>query len=226
LNKGHRYEIKFILDNAKLSEIYQWIKDSTFMKKSFPDRKVNSLYFDDENYSCVRDNLAGISDRKKMRLRWYGQKEGSCNPSFEIKYRQGRLGWKESHSIGALEGVLMDLNLEEIQLQCENELIRKKVILDTHLFPTLQTVYDREYYVDPEGIRLTVDKNIKFYNSLLYRKLNQDLETNYPLQVMEIKFSPSLKDKVAALIQSFHMTPKRHSKYLVGISALGFSVYL
>ena len=73
MNKGHRYEIKFILDNAKLSEIYQWIKDSTFMKKSFPDRKVNSLYFDDENYSCVRDNLAGISDRKKMRFRWYGQ---------------------------------------------------------------------------------------------------------------------------------------------------------
>ena len=43
---------------------------------------------------------------------------------------------------------------------------------------------------------------------------------------MEIKFSPTLKDNVAAIIKDLHLTPKRHSKYLVGMAALGFSVYI
>ena len=63
MRKNYRYEIKFILDNANLSRIYQWIKECTFAKKTYPNRQVNSLYFDDINYTSVKDNLAGISDR-------------------------------------------------------------------------------------------------------------------------------------------------------------------
>ena len=104
MKKNYRYEIKFILDNANLSKIYQWIKERTFAIRTYPNRQVNSLYFDDINYTSVKDNLAGVSDRKKMRLRWYGKEEDTNSPSFEFKLREGRL--KKGKN---------DLNLDQLE---------------------------------------------------------------------------------------------------------------
>ena len=113
MKKNYRYEIKFILDNANLSRIYQWIKERTFVKKTYPNRQVNSLYFDDINYTSVKDNLAGISDRQKIRLRWYGKEEDTNSPSFEFKLREGRLNWKESFPVKRLEKDLLKLDLKD-----------------------------------------------------------------------------------------------------------------
>ena len=108
MNRENRYEIKYILDNSKLSEVNQWLYKCTFASKSYPMRRVNSLYFDDVNYSSVRDNLAGISNRKKLRLRWYGFGKTEFHPSFEIKSRDGRLGYKKTFPIKSLEENLME----------------------------------------------------------------------------------------------------------------------
>jgi len=43
---------------------------------------------------------------------------------------------------------------------------------------------------------------------------------------MEIKFKPSMKETVAELIRPLHITPKRHSKYLIGLAVLGYAVYI
>ena len=49
---------------------------------------------------------------------------------------------------------------------------------------------------------------------------------SYPFNVMEIKFKPSMKEAVTELIRPLHMTPKRHSKYLVGLAKLGYATYI
>ena len=226
MRKNYRYEIKFILDNAHLSRIYQWIKERTFVKKTYPNRQVNSLYFDDINYTSVQDNLAGISDRQKMRLRWYGKEEDTNSPSFEFKLREGRLNWKECFPVERLEKNLLKFDLKDILFECKNELFNQRVILDEYILPTLQTGYEREYYADAEGIRLTIDHNIIFHNPMLHKILNHGCVTEYPLKVMEIKFDPVLKDNVARIIKSLHLTPKRHSKYLVGLAKQGFVTYI
>ena len=226
MRKNYRYEIKFILDNANLSRIYQWIKERTFVKKTYPNRQVNSLYFDDINYTSVKDNLAGVSDRQKMRLRWYGKEEDTNSPSFEFKLREGRLNWKESFPVKRLEKDLLKFDLKDILFECKNELFNKRVILDEYILPTLQTGYEREYYADAEGIRLTIDHNIIFHNPMLHKILNYGCATEYPLKVMEIKFDPVLKDNVARIVKSLHLTPKRHSKYLVGLAKQGFVTYI
>ena len=43
-----------------------------FFKEQYQNRKVNSIYFDDLNYSSIKQNLDGVSDKKKYRIRWYG----------------------------------------------------------------------------------------------------------------------------------------------------------
>ena len=95
-NEDDRYEIKFILNENELVEAYYFI-NMIGAFKSYQDRRVNSLYFDTVDYQGIRENLAGISNRFKLRLRWYGEINDKYNNKFilEKKIRNGRLGSKE-----------------------------------------------------------------------------------------------------------------------------------
>ena len=137
-----------------------------------------------------------------------------------------RVGYKKTYPIDSLKGSLMERDVNSILSECRSLLIKEKVVLDNHIVPSLQTSFDRRYYEDPEGIRITMDENIKFYTPLPFKRLNSSLPTPYPLQVMEIKFDLNLKERVNKLIKSLHLRPKRHSKYLVGLAKLGFAVYI
>ena len=55
-----RYEIKFVLNELEFIEAKYFLKYINSFR-SFPQREVTSLYYDTLDYSCVRDNLSGIS---------------------------------------------------------------------------------------------------------------------------------------------------------------------
>jgi SPX domain protein involved in polyphosphate accumulation len=223
---NRRYEIKFVLDGARLNEAMNWIYNNTTAVKKYNKRVVNSIYFDDIEYSSVRDNLAGISERSKFRLRWYDDKyEGA--PMFEIKVREGRLGYKKLYKINSLKGKnLQDIDFDKITFKCVEDLMTQNVFLDNYLIPTLRVSYEREYYETYDGIRITIDGNIKFSDAHLHCKIDENISLPYLFKVMEVKFPPKLKDTVSELIRPLHMTNKRHSKYLIGMSMLGYSVYI
>ena len=225
MSSDYRYEIKFVLDNAKLSEAMQWLYNNTTANKTYDNRVVNSIYFDDVDSSSVRDNLAGIDQRKKLRLRWYGNQKNSL-PIFEVKTKNGRLGYKTAYSINSIKNNLMELNIDQITSKCIKELGTHKIIFDTHLVPTLQVNYEREYYETYDGIRITIDQDIQFSNTQLHTILNENSSFSYPFHVMEIKFEPSMKEAVSKLIKPMHISPKRHSKYLIGLAILGYAVYI
>ena len=225
MNSDYRYEIKFVLDNARLSDAMQWLYNSTTANKTYDNRKVNSIYFDDVGFSSVRDNLAGISERNKFRLRWYGYQENSL-PRFEVKTKNGRLGCKTSYPIKSVENNLMNLNVDRIASECVKDLAAHNVIFDEYLVPTLQVNYEREYYETHNGIRITIDQDIRFSDTQLHTTLNESNAFSYPFKVMEIKFEPNMKEAVSELIRPLHITPKRHSKYLIGLAMLGYVVYI
>ena len=64
-----RLEKKFIYENG--DESYKFFLISGMFKKTFPERVVNSIYFDTDIYQDVWDNINGFGNRKKIRLRWY-----------------------------------------------------------------------------------------------------------------------------------------------------------
>jgi len=225
MSSDYRYEIKFVLDNARLSDAMQWLYSNTTANKIYDGRRVNSIYFDNPDYSSVRDNLAGISQRNKFRLRWYGHQENSL-PFFEVKTKNGRLGYKTSYPIKSIEHNLSELNLDNITSKCIKDLAEHNIVFDEYLIPTLQVNYEREYYETHDGIRITIDQNIQFSDAQLHTPLNENNSMPYPFKVMEIKFKPDMKEAVAELIRPLHITPKKHSKYLIGIAMLGYVVYL
>lgn len=73
--KINRFERKWIYKaNEHLTLVNALIKSNLFFYKQYPDRKVNSIYFDDINYSSIIENLDGVYQKKKIRVRWYGKK--------------------------------------------------------------------------------------------------------------------------------------------------------
>lgn len=221
----YRYELKFVLDNARLSDAMQWLYSDTTAREKYSNRRVNSIYFDDVSFSSVRDNLAGILRRNKLRLRWYdNQKDDS--PIFEIKTKNGRLGYKFTYPITSIKDNLLQTTIGNITSKCIEDLVTQDIIFDEHLVPTLQVNYEREYYETHDGIRITIDQDIQFSDTPLYTTPNENNSFPYPFKVMEIKFQPHMKELVAELMRSLHITPKRHSKYLIGLAMLGYAVYI
>lgn len=230
MNQQGRYEIKFILTENELNEALNWLYcySNTFLK--YPPRTVNSLYFDNDRYQSIQDNLSGIPDRYKTRLRWYhNSREGMSVPVMEVKVKQGRLGYKNQFKLPELKNQLFDITFKEIASSIKTQLITQNDALDIFedfIFPTLLVRYQRQYFESIDGVRVTIDSNISFNDPPSHKKLGETLNVAYPKKIMEIKFTPSQKDKVAGQLKNLHLNPKRHSKYLTGMAIFGRVNYL
>jgi len=223
-----RYEIKFILDEAGFSKARSWLYTYTSARLVHSPRTVNSVYFDDHSYSALQDNLAGISERRKIRLRWYNDedREKINGIRLEVKHRKGRLGYKDRYALPGLERNILDLKYSELFPLLHARLGGDDVFLvEDYFFPMLQVSYLREYFEGLNGISVTFDRPIAFYSPLAHMRPFEGVCVSYPNSIMEIKFAPEQKDNVAASLRCLNLTPKRHSKYLVGLATFGLAVY-
>ncbi|RLA84390.1 MAG: hypothetical protein DRG78_01605 [Epsilonproteobacteria bacterium] len=227
----NRYEIKFILNESELVEAYYFLK----MIGSFspyPNRSINSLYFDTVDFQCVRDNLAGISQRHKVRLRWYDENNNNNfqHPVLEIKKRNARLGSKSKY-------IIPNITKKDILNQTANTIsnnvfkyIQKNYeydyLLNEQYIPIICINYNREYYETSDGLRITIDKNINFRNITFNNSITHYNPIPYNEYIMELKFPIEMKNNVANKIRYLNLTPKRHSKYLTGMAKLGYAVYI
>jgi hypothetical protein len=220
---NNRYEIKFVLNELEYSEACYFLKFINSFKP-YPSRRVNSLYFDTYDYSSIKDNISGISNRKKIRLRWYNEFE---KPSLEIKNKFSRVGNKKTHKIDFIEKQIFknSTSNELSKLIFKNSKIKESLIENTFV-PTLKVSYIREYFETKKGIRITIDKEIKFSQVLPNKPINFFKEIKSGNRVMELKFPIELKPYVNDLIRNLNLTPKRNSKYLLGMSKLGYVNYV
>ena len=128
--------------------------------------------------------------------------------------------------INSIKGNIRKYTIDQITSKCINDLALHNIVFDKHIVATLQTVYKREYYETHNGIRITIDQDLEFLDTQLYTVIDENNSYPYPLKIMEIKFKPTMKDIVSDLIRPLHITPKRHSKYLIGLAKLGNVVYM
>lgn len=223
-----RYELKFILDERRLHQARGWIAAQTQATAGYCPRVVNSVYYDTADMRSLTDNISGIADRIKIRLRWYGDNnhrnfEGIC---LEIKRRRGRLNNKQRIALPELTDSMGNW----VHCEIQQELTRR--VSGTGgaeqlpvCLPTLQVQYTREYFDDCSGMRLTLDQRIRFFMTPINAKLYFGAGTRYPWAVMEIKFPPHLKSRVADSMRRLRISPRRHSKYAAGLAAYGLATY-
>ena len=65
-----RIEQKLKIAKGKIFQLKSWIFRNKGIRL-YPNRIINSIYFDNENYSMYNQSLDGTLPRKKIRLRIY-----------------------------------------------------------------------------------------------------------------------------------------------------------
>ena len=219
-SEKYRYEIKFVSNNNNINYFYNWINNQTLFKRSYPKRIINSFYFDDDNYSSANDNIIGVPNRKKYRLRWYNNDISKLN--FEVKIRKNHLNKKKIFKLS--ENIIRLIDDKNLLFKKINRLlIYENIILRNYITPKLRVTYKREYYVNNDGIRLTIDDELYFNDSkLIFKPYNYF--NNY--KIIELKFEATKKDLVNRLIKKLNFSPVRQSKYVLGLSKLGYINYI
>ena len=215
-----RHELKYIVTQYAENEVIFMIKrHPAIFTEIFSKRGVNNIYFDTAMFEAFSDNVIGISERVKMRIRWYG--DTFCcveKPMLEFKIKKASSGRKELYSFPSFS-LNQDTHSSEIF-----DLI-KKIKGFSHLArgvslktsPVLINNYTRRYFLSSCGrFRITYDTNLGYYD---FNKKNKErLETQQ--KILEIKFNCEDYKNVKDITSNFQFRMNKSSKYVNGIGNL------
>lgn len=221
-----RYETKFNLTQDDELYLLEWIANTPDFNRAYATRRVNSVYFDDADYDCATTNLSGFGHRSKYRIRWYGDEVLPKSTTFEAKFKRGRLGTKQSCPVlmnGAEPFLMSQFHLQKIFRQIS---LSKQVEAPLErMGPTLFVGYKRDYFQGMSGIRVTVDRELLFRDLTDDRGgLRNEVHRDSRL-ILEFKFSVDKKDQVAEIMSGLPFSATRSSKYILGLSHVGKTVY-
>ena len=211
-NKVNRFERKWLFrSNNYLALINSLIRSKLFFRTQYPLRKVNSIYFDTYDYKSIRENLDGVSNKKKIRIRWYGDKNTTKNPIIETKSKKGFETKKESMPIRELNDlkVFSLKNLKILKETINLKLKQKKII-----YPVLTTHYEREYFISLNGkIRATIDYDLK--SVFLNNSSQIDIIKNFKnICILEFKYSTGLDKYVRENLKDISLRLSKNSKFV------------
>ena len=95
----YRYEKKFSLISSSIEEVQdKYFSNLYHIIEMYPERKVNSIYFDTVDFANYNESISGAKDRIKTRVRWYGL-ENIVNSNLELKIKKGEVGYKEIYPL-------------------------------------------------------------------------------------------------------------------------------
>jgi len=218
-----RHEIKCVLEADQVARVESWIRlHSAAFRRAYPDRRINNIYFDSPELDCFRENLSGTSSRTKCRLRWYGEDATATNAAFEFKRKRNLQGMKTRQAISFPEP-LLNLSFAEIAATVARQLPEyERAIFAGISTAVLLNRYRRRYYVSFDGrIRLTVDRELVFYDQRRSRRPNTRFRVHAPaIAVLECKYGHRPGDPTPLPIVDLPARVTRCSKYALGVQWL------
>lgn len=220
-----RFERKFLIQGLQSSQVEIEIKLNPGMfSKIYEPRQVNSIYFDSPGFENVRDNVEGVFERTKIRVRWYGDTFGQIEePVLELKIKRGLAGRKERYPLGPF-GLERDRGLNGLfEVLATAELPERLQWKMAALQPTLLNSYWRKYFLSSDGhFRITLDEEMTVYKPVFAAAGFVGKQVSYKELVIEMKYeSEAALDQTARKLTSrfpFRMT--KNSKYVNGIHKL------
>jgi len=213
LKDNYRFEKKVPMQVSHYSEFWHYLHQLDLCpRKSFPKRKVHSVYLDKLSFDYYQDNVAGISQRNKIRLRWYD--EDLEKITLEAKIKHNKVSTKPSLKL------LNNSKQKPLSSKIISDLLSENSVSANYadvksLYPVLYVEYTREYYLLNKDIRMTIDKDIK-YKRLFPMPLGQ-IENSVVDVVAEFKYDVNQQASVDRLLSGLPFRLFRHSKYAIGI---------
>jgi hypothetical protein len=218
-----RYEIKMTCEEMYLPEVRSWVQlHPERFRTAYPSRQVNNIYLDTFEMDHLDIHLSGVSDREKLRFRWYGGDDTAVQGILELKGKTASLSWKKQCPI-ACTFDLTTLSwidwMAQVRAHADPEASIWLLYVER---PTLLNRYRREYYVTFDGqIRLTVDYAMRVYDQRTTWAPNLELDTPIErLVVLEVKSSPAFSSRLSDIFTAFPLRVARNSKYVTGMQSL------
>ena len=214
-----RYERKYIFFEHSIQSFRNRIKSLGF-KIAFPTRTVSSLYYDTFDFKLYQISEAGISERKKIRLRWYNCDEKT---KLEYKIKKGELGNKitPDNFKNNSSQIPLSLRLPKNKIQ---SIIKVPRVIDNVFFPKVIVTYIRDYFVSNSGdTRLTLDYQINY--SIVVNNFT-DLKGSHWIpeenSVVELKYDYLSENNnlIESIVGKLSIQTSRFSKYCNAISLI------
>ena len=218
-----RYEIKLVVNEVHLPRVRSWLRlHPACFTRAFPHRQINNIYFDTPELDSYSENLSGISLRRKLRLRWYGQNQRNITGTLELKCKQSLQGWKVSQPILSrldLTGRSWQQIREQLRSELKSELLD---YFDRYSWPVLMNAYQRNYYLSFDGkTRVTLDFGITSYDQRLspLPNLHRAVLPSGNM-VIEVKADRENQTFLSEVMGSLPLRVGKHSKYAIAMEAI------
>lgn len=224
--RTYRYERKFLVENLMPYQVAALIKQHPrLFHAPYPSRHVNNLYLDSPEMKNYFENLNGATQRRKVRVRWYGERFGEISrPMLELKRKEGEVSTKHTYPLSAFrfdenfcDSVLQQA-LDASDLPPEARLALRSLIL------VLFNRYYRHYYATYDGtFRLTLDTQMEFFKvNGLFGNRFVHRQRNYRDVVVELKYEVEQESQASRVAGFFPFRVTRSSKYVQGIERVYF----
>lgn len=215
----YRHELKFPVTDTELTIIKYRLMPLMHMDvhQDGSAYTIRSLYFDDLNDSCMRENADGVDNRKKYRIRIYNGSDEVIKLEKKIKRREmtRKLSVPLRREICEeyIQGKMPEFY--EGQSDLEKELLCEAKIHGMH--PRSIVEYERTAFVEPKGnVRITFDRNISG-SSKVENFFDKDLQVMPLLQqgqhILEVKYDELLPGYIADVLQISTLQQVSFSKY-------------
>lgn len=220
-----------VLDRFR-SEILRYVAQDSFSERAGGGYPVSSVYFDTRELTAYHDKLAGVRDRRKLRVRGYNASE-PCAPVFlEIKRKSDMWISKSRAKVartdldallrtGDVNGVLSDNPDDQKAAQSFLYYLRRDC-----MYPMVLIQYEREAFFASAGspFRMTIDRHVRAASSRDSGDPFQSVNTAevFPgRSVLEAKYPARMPGWFAAIIDRYELEREAISKYVLGAEAAG-----
>jgi hypothetical protein len=216
-----RSELKYYLNNVQTESLQYQLSKIMDLDRYCDGQvgyRVRSLYFDSINDECLYQKQSGQLQRKKIRLRTYGD-DGTDTVRFEIKHKNGQLVKKDSARISREDAEEICQGNYALLLDYGNPVLDSiyTTFLSRAYTPKVIVEYYRVALVLPvSNIRITFDK--KLCSNINHLDLFSNVKDTMPIilegkQVLEIKFDQFLPGYLKKVISGVNAERMAISKY-------------
>lgn len=218
----YRHELKYQVTDAQIQMLNMRIRhllplDSHVAKTG--SYFIRSLYFDDYDDRCLKENENGTDPREKFRIRIYN---GSCEKiSLECKRKERGKTHKTSCPLTVEQTRLLMAGKPLPDIGSQPPLLRKLTLqmLTRRLRPVVIVEYERIPFVYRNGnVRITLDTNIRS-SSAVERFLEPKLSGRPVLpvgqQLLEVKYDEYLPDFIYRSLMLPSLRQTAFSKYYI-----------
>ncbi|MCA9482653.1 MAG: polyphosphate polymerase domain-containing protein [Nitrospina sp.] len=218
----HRFERKFMVEGVPAWEVRGWVQRHwAIFCRQYDARWINNVYLDTPELSHYRENIEGIGERLKVRLRWYGEPGRVQKAALELKSKTGFVIHKETRP---LENVPPVGDASWYGPAFARWLHSQPEVWQPALDgvqPVLVNRYRREYFISADGqFRLTLDTDLHYFPVSGQPSAGKTTAYSQRGTIVELKYALDQDDAAQHITSCFPFRLTRSSKYVMGVNRL------